>query len=475
MKRSLTFLKSSECRGYVKEFHQLLKVKVMLDLMMKSFIKILAILQLLFCSSCQKSSILVGVPVVSDTNNETVKQLEINLYDSVSVRIKLTHTATDVESWTHPTKKGYKHNITLACLKPASKYSYQIYHNREVIAETDSFTTADIPLGIVHLELRKHVPDCFDGYILTQRRLVSGNIFMMDSEGEVVWYQDIPGQPKLSSWTKKGEILVLYGSAEHNNSAGDQVACYTIDGKITYELNLSHLNLVAHHEIREFKNDLLLLVYDTKTIRINRKAFDIESSAIVRVTKEGEIVWKWSTFDVKDPTEDESILENKEDWGHANAFSIDSDGNLLVSYRDWNQVWKVNSLTGDVMWVFGENGTLHAQSEGAFSGQHAIHKNSKGHYMLFDNGLKNRKSRVISFDVHDSEARITSIINLPDLLYADRMGNAQLLESGKFLVCSPRMKSIIVMDESETIYFHVTVGMPDPYRAEYVPSFYENS
>lgn len=422
---------------------------------------------------CQKKPAIQSIRVL-ETKNETVRQLVLSLKDSMAVQVKLTNLNSGVELFSFPTPKGYNHKILLPGLKSDQRYAFQIMTERKLITDPDTFRTSKIPVGLVRLELKQHTPKSFEGYLLTQRRLVKGSVYMIDNEGEVVWYQKIPGQPKLANWTESNEILVLYGSPYHNNSAGDQITRYALTGDISYQLDLQKINLVAHHEIMEFENDLLLLVYDTKKVKTKSDGeIDVTSSAIVRLSKKEKILWKWSTFDVKNPENDPDIANLREDWGHANAFSLDSDGHVLVSQRDWNQVWKINSRSGELIWIMGENGTIQMDSVDVFSGQHAIYKNINDKYMLFDNGRKNRKSRVMSFELNGDKAKKILSIDLPDDLYADRMGNVRLLPNGDVLLCSPRSRSILVLDTSGSLLFHVTLGIPDPYRVEYVPSFYE--
>lgn len=40
-------------------------------------------------------------------------------------------------------------------------------------------------------------------------------------------------------------------------------------------------------------------------------------------------------------------------WSHGNALDLDTDGNLLVSFRNLSEVVKIDTRTGRVMWRLG--------------------------------------------------------------------------------------------------------------------------
>ena len=426
--------------------------------------------------SCRDTTISIETPTVAPTNNPSVKKVKITSEDSISVYLKLVHLTSSQVSYTHPTFLDVNHEIILPALRPNSEYAFSVYSESKRLSEVDTFKTERIPTGIVNIDLKKNERGSFGGYLLTQRRLVAGQAYMLNNLGEVVWYQPIPGQLKLTYYTEKGEVLTLYGASHHNNSAGDKITTYTLSGDTVYHLDLSRLNppLIAHHEILEVEDDLLLLVYDTKEILspIDDELVEVRSDALVRISKQGEILWKWSTFDAKDPETDPQIMDHLGDWGHANAFSFDQDGNLLVSLRDWNQFWKIDAVSGQLMWTLGVDGDISMDTKDHFSGQHAIHVNQRGDYMIFDNGRENKRSRIMAFQLEDDKASTNISIDLPSDLYADRMGNALLLPNENILVCSPRGRSILVLDTQGTILFHATVGIPDPYRVAYIPPFY---
>lgn len=439
-------------------------------------------------TSCNSSSIsfVDKIEVLNDSINDLRVHVNFEVDDTVSAYVKYwAASKSEHILYSQLSSNALKHSITLVELKGNTIYNFQVVAKNEssrVQSEIGEFTTKPFPINILHLRWDKNEFDALDGYILSQRRLVNGIIYLIDSDGDVVWYNQIPKQPKLSHWTKNNTILVLYGSAGHRNSSGDQIAEYDLYGNELFHLNLSELNvpMEAHHEVRFDENgNIVLLAYENKEFDISNLGGEskqnILGDKVIKMDSNGEILWEWSVFDYINPLEDTSIVKTAEDWSHANSLSIDQDGNYLISFRNFNQVWKVDATSGNVMWRFGSGGDFDLDDGDYFSGQHAFHLNKDGEHMVFDNGRSKRKTRVITYSLNEESmsAETQMMIDLPEDLYSDKMGSAYLMNNDNILVCAPRTNSIVILNKNGVVKAHAKVGIPDPYRAEYVPILYD--
>lgn len=102
------------------------------------------------------------------------------------------------------------------------------------------------------------------------------------------------------------------------------------------------------------------------------------------------LVFQWNSLDHIHPSEfvDGFYPYNTSnfDYCHFNAVEEDDDGNLLISFRHLDAVYKINHSTGDVMWIMGgESNQFTFLNDNGFSGQHDIRKLPNGNYSLFDN------------------------------------------------------------------------------------------
>ncbi len=74
------------------------------------------------------------------------------------------------------------------------------------------------------------------------------------------------------------------------------------------------------------------------------------------------------------------------DYCHGNAVAEDWDGNLLVSFRHLNAVYKINRLNGQIMWELGgKNSSFAFPNDPGFSGQHDVRRLPNGNISVFDN------------------------------------------------------------------------------------------
>ncbi|MDN5215185.1 aryl-sulfate sulfotransferase [Fulvivirgaceae bacterium BMA12] len=424
-------------------------------------------------------SIFVNMEAMEKGRNNLRFEIGVETTAAGSVQIKYWKSKEEGEVFISDiSTDDTKHLITLSPLSPGEKYTFTtILKTADCQIESDprEFAVGTVPSNLTPMSWVAFDSTAFSGYLLLQRRTPRGNVHLIDRHGEIVWYQTIEGMVKVSHWTKENTILVLYGNDQHKNSAGADIVGYDLSGKKTLHLNLEEKGYIAHHEVTlDADGNVMALVYDNRILDLTSKGGEANQSVIgdgiLILDRNGKELWKWSVFDHHDPLADPDLLGHLDDWGHANALSVDMDGNFLLSFRDWNQVWKVDAKTGEVLWKFGEGGDFELDSTLHFSGQHAIHRNARGHYMLFDNGREQRKSRILSFtlDTAAFTAAPEIVIDLPDEFYADRMGSAYLIDNGNILVCTPRSRSILVLNPEGEILCNAYVGVPDPYRAEYV-------
>ncbi|MEP3386736.1 MAG: aryl-sulfate sulfotransferase [Reichenbachiella sp.] len=441
-------------------------------------------------SSCQSETIQFTTDPVAlpDSTNELRMKVSFDLNQEAEAYVAFwVKDKPDQKYYSPLSPVGRSHYMSLVGLKGITTYEYQVIARNEKTensSDIQTFTTEKFPINVLHLRWDEEKVAGLDGYILSQRRMVNGIIYLIDQDGDVVWYQSVPKQPKLSHWTDKDRVLVLYGAAKHRNSSGDQIVEYDLLGNELFHLDLSKLNepLEAHHEVRyNEEGNLLALVYEFQKHDLSKVGGSpdqqVMGDKIVKMDTTGQVLWSWSIFDYLNPALDSTILKTAEDWSHANSLSIDQDGNYLISFRNFNQVWKIDAQSGDVFWKLGEGGNIAVDSSGYFYGQHAFHINPEGSYQVFDNGRKERQTRIVTYQIEESNktADIKKIIELPEDLYCDKMGSAYLMNNDNLLICAPRTNSLVVVNPAGEVLSRARVGIPDPYRAEYVPQLYDLS
>ena len=128
---------------------------------------------------------------------------------------------------------------------------------------------------------------------------------------------------------------------------------------------------------------------------------------------------------------------------------------------------KCKDRGGDVK--LGKNGDFKMDTSAYFSFQHAVHINSEGDLMLFDNGIYKKESRTLSFSLDTATMTATNQINapLPESLHSARMGSAYLLPNGNILQTSSKAGRVLVTTKTGEILWELDSPLVQ-YRAEYV-------
>jgi hypothetical protein len=126
-------------------------------------------------------------------------------------------------------------------------------------------------------------------------------------------------------------------------------------------------------------------------------------------------------------------------WTHGNALDLDSDGNLLVSFRNLSEVTKIDTHTGAVIWRMGGSQnqiTFENVSMPAFVHQHGLRAVGAGQVILLDNLGEPLASRAERYQVDDAHrtARLTGSYGAPAGLIALIGGSTQALPNGHTLV-----------------------------------------
>jgi arylsulfate sulfotransferase len=247
---------------------------------------------------------------------------------------------------------------------------------------------------------------------------------------------------------------------------------YTGDTTLALVFDEDGFNRTLHHEIiydgeniAALTKEKLVLDYDSLS---PTEDTIIVTDGILVLNRNGDKVWHWTIGDVLDPQDDPEILKSLTDWGHANSLALDSDGNYLISWRNFNEVWKIDKTNGELIWRYGPGQV--SDSSQMFYGQHSLHVNRDGEYLLMDNGHKAYRStsRALGFK-YDAESGFeqTLSISLPDSLFTSKMGSVYQFEEDKYLFCSPMSRSLLVTNREGDILWYAKCDF-QYYRAYYM-------
>src|SRR5256885_4861724 len=116
----------------------------------------------------------------------------------------------------------------------------------------------------------------------------------------------------------------------------------------------------------------------------------VMGTVLQHVSAAGALAFQWNPFDHfeitdLDPSNRTGPTVN---WTHGNSLDLDTDGNLIVSFRSLSEITKIDTRTGAVLWRMGglkNQYTFQGAGALAFSFQHGVRLTAPGHLLLLDN------------------------------------------------------------------------------------------
>jgi arylsulfate sulfotransferase len=423
----------------------------------------------------------------------------INLPDN-RLRLKVRVTANKkcsmyLKYWTRGSKDtlysdlstdSVTHTLNVMCTIAKTDYTFVVMAGNGVDTTSSrphNFSTNSIYQATPYFDMQSVDPaiekDMKGKYFLTQILTQPGSMVIINYKGDIVWYQPFKKGVKVTNWTPHHTILAIVGAEKIPSSGGDELVETNLAGKevLHWQVGTGEMDKMIHHEVR-YDNDgnIYALTFDKRVWDLTKVGGalkdTVHADGIVVYNKKGHKLWEWSVLDHLDPLKDPLILKHKKDWVHANSLFKDKDGNFIISYRDLNQVWKVEYKTGKVLWKFGEGGDFPLQKNEYFASQHAVHRKADGALMLLDNGTKTGITRAISFIMDEAKKTVKStlIVSLPHDYYSTAKGDTHMILGDKILFCLTDPRAFLVTDKAGKILWEIKVG-GDPYRLEEAPGF----
>ena len=182
--------------------------------------------------------------------------------------------------------------------------------------------------------------------------------------------------------------------------------------------------VTGHHEVVLIEdNHYLLTAYVTKLVSNIPASLQAGNpgprtvvTSMIQEVKDGAVVFEWdgarypefyvnAVFD-----NDFASLDGLPEYLHLNAIAIDSDANLIASFRHTSQILKIHRTTGEILWrLGGRSSDFPLTAAQVFSAQHHVRRLPDGTLTLFDNGNQNTPpvSRALRFRLDESRKVVT--------------------------------------------------------------------
>jgi len=171
-------------------------------------------------------------------------------------------------------------------------------------------------------------------------------------------------------------------------------------------------------------------------------------SPIIQEVQNGNVIWEWQGSDYPEfyttSVEGNAFGNSAQtaDYMHLNSIFIDTkDNNLICSFRNLDQVIKINRKTGEIIWRLGGKNSDFPMTQGQeFLRQHHATLTDNGQILLLvDNGDATLRpySRILEFQLNEISKTISSYksYNLPNNLFMQYMGSVQKTNNTYFIGC----------------------------------------
>jgi hypothetical protein len=204
----------------------------------------------------------------------------------------------------------------------------------------------------------------------------------------------------------------------------------------------------------------------------------VTGTVVQHLSASGAVLFDWSPFDHfaitdGDPADRRGASVN---WTHGNAIDFDSEGNLIVSFRNLSEVTKIDVRTGDVLWRLGgrrNEFTFVDAPTPSFAGQHSARVYAPGALMLLDNIGDPTESRAewYTIDEQTRTARLVQSHGTPGVITLIG-GSVQSLPGGHTLASFGTAGRVEEYDADGRVVWRIDGNPGYVFRAQRIRSLY---
>ena len=400
--------------------------------------------------------------VTAAANPTSTVSLVVSVSASNADSIRILYTSANDSAGATPFYRAAAAGATtigVVGLRASTNYSLvaeAIGAGGRLTSVSESATTGDLPPELRALHLSgSGAPSA--GYTLIVPLLpdtsagANGFVVAFDASGTIRWYHEFPGQwPVEAKQQPNGHITVFVGrSYGWQPNAGEFVEL-TPGGDVVRTFAVDPRYFTDPHE--------LLLSFASSTVAAAHligydiHAFDLRSvggpanaqlavHTIERHDASGAVVFRWSAgslFSIADwPLPNPQAV----DLEHPSSLAIAPDGGYVVSFQGMDEVTKIDSTSGAIVWRLGGR---HNQFEirddpmNGFLGQHDVQALPNGNLLMLDDHFRGvpGPARAVEYSL-DTQAMVARLVwqykPSPPII-SPIMGSAQRIADGATLV-----------------------------------------
>lgn len=274
----------------------------------------------------------------------------------------------------------------------------------------------------------------------------TGTLAILDEKGNILKEKNINARvDNFQKWTINGQTLYSYFEASGDNSnlgvaEGYDIICDTNLNVLSTEKFLPSGNTDPAFDDRLDVHDFILLGenhYMAIASKIESPTNIPDSlhpsshikviAPIIQEVNNGQVVFQWDGTSYPEfygaSAENNNFTDSVDamDYMHMNSITIDpNDNNIVCSFRNLNEIIKINRTSGNIMWRLGGiKSDFPQMPDEDFLRQHYVKFDSDNKTLIFvDNGDSALRpySRILEFQLNETAKKISDFksYDIPD-------------------------------------------------------------
>ena len=422
-----------------------------------------------------------GAAVAANPNNviSAVVTARVRFADSVAVQYGPVPALDSITPAVVPA--GEAAVIPVLGLLPGTSYLMR------VVVYGEGAAVPGVPLGFVTDTLPGDLPRYTAGGSGPAPGLVAfaaGRYgLVIDNTGRVVWYRLYHDGPGLNF---EAEPTGRYVARPTTPDPTDLDLWVEVDplGNVTRTFGCGRgLEPRFHDLIEELDGGYWIMCDETRTMDLTAvggvATAKVMGTVIQHVSTAGDVLFEWSPFDHFAITDLELAARTgaSVNWTHGNAIDLDTDGNLIASFRSLSELTKIDTRTGEVLWRMGglrdQFDFLGAPGPG-FARQHGLRVTGPGQLILLDNQgdpAASRAERYVVDTVQHTATLVASYGSTP-AVSVPLGGSTQALPGGHVLVSFGPTGRVQEYDSTGQVVWQIDGNAGYVFRAQRILSLY---
>lgn len=440
------------------------------------------------CGSSDDADVeITGVNVTVDPDNVLRYPVKVTATDDCEVSVTYWPKGDAYRQRTTRTvaTSGHVADVKVMFVKASTDYVFAVNVNGVRQKGEYEFHTSALPVEVpVYYVATDNGGAPTEGYIMQWQASKPGYITFCDMDANVVWYEQFDQAIRVAHYNvdeQKLCVLTGFRDAENFQRLCDRIITLDLEGNRFIDWEASEANVpYPHHDIRFTPSGDLIMVcnfikdFDLTELGLGADT-EVWGDGFTIISTDGTVKRRWNNFEEYTPFDTADFLKLRpavlKDFLHANSVNWDSEGNYYMTFNRINQLWKIDSATGRVLYRVGVHGNVQMNEADCPSGIHAAVPLAPDKVLVYDNGSDRGYSRALIYEI-DTEANTATVTMKVDLAAeyssTDR-SNVQLLPDGATLMFGNTVGRCDVFTDLQGNVLKVITRTGISYRSYYYP------